>query len=108
MLENSRVLPVRREPFEKVIPFDIAVVVGSRNVRWVQVDQVVLVGIEIEHVAPDCSIASPVVERDPVVGGNLLDESEGFVVNGTKGPLKDGEIERAATWAAELAGELKE
>jgi flavodoxin len=28
---------------------------------------------------------------------------EGFFVKGTKGPLKDGEIERAAAWAAEIA-----
>lgn len=32
-------------------------------------------------------------------GGTLVLPSEGFFVNGTEGPLKDGEMERAITWA---------
>ena len=32
-------------------------------------------------------------------GGNLLAPPEGFFVTGEKGPLKDGELERAAEWA---------
>ena len=32
-------------------------------------------------------------------GGNLLAPPEGFVVLGIQGPLKDGELERAAGWA---------
>jgi flavodoxin I len=36
-------------------------------------------------------------------GGNLLAPPEGFVVLGTEGPLKDGELERAAGWARGLA-----
>jgi flavodoxin len=40
-------------------------------------------------------------------GGNLLAEPEGFIVNGTKGPLKDGELERTAKWAEKLAEEVK-
>jgi len=32
-------------------------------------------------------------------GGNLLVPSEGFFVLGFKGPLMDGELERAADWA---------
>ena len=32
-------------------------------------------------------------------GGNLLASPEGFFVKGTKGPLKEGELERAAGWA---------
>jgi flavodoxin len=35
-------------------------------------------------------------------GGNLLVEPEGFIVEGTKGPLKEGELERAASWAREI------
>ncbi len=31
-------------------------------------------------------------------GGKLVGTSEGFFVKGTKGPLKEGELERAATW----------
>jgi flavodoxin I len=32
-------------------------------------------------------------------GGNLIGSPEGFFVTGTKGPLKEGELERAAGWA---------
>ena len=32
-------------------------------------------------------------------GGTLVASPEGFLVTGTKGPLKEGELERAAGWA---------
>jgi len=32
-------------------------------------------------------------------GGNLVVAPEGFFVNGKEGPLKEGELERAASWA---------
>jgi flavodoxin I len=35
-------------------------------------------------------------------GGNLLGPPEGFFVLGTEGPLKDGELERAADWAKDV------
>jgi flavodoxin I len=35
-------------------------------------------------------------------GGNLIAGPEGFFVKGGKGPLKEGEMERAATWAKGL------
>ena len=39
-------------------------------------------------------------------GGNLIAPTEGFFVKSTKGPLLDGELERAAGWAkASLASE---
>jgi flavodoxin len=36
-------------------------------------------------------------------GARPVAEPEGFYVTGTRGPLKDGEKERAAGWAAKLA-----
>ena len=39
---------------------------------------------------------------------NLLATPEGFVVLGMKGPLKDGELERAAAWAQEIANQYEE
>lgn len=36
-------------------------------------------------------------------GGNLVAPPEGFFVEGTEGPLKEGELERAASWAKEIA-----
>ncbi|MFW6115892.1 MAG: flavodoxin family protein [Chloroflexota bacterium] len=37
-------------------------------------------------------------------GGTLVAPPEGFVVKGKEGPLKDGELERAADWAKGLLG----
>jgi len=36
-------------------------------------------------------------------GGNLVAPGEGFLVKGTRGPVVDGEIERAAAWAKSIA-----
>jgi flavodoxin len=36
-------------------------------------------------------------------GGQLAAPGEGFYVTGEQGPLKDGELERAADWAGRLA-----
>ena len=35
-------------------------------------------------------------------GANLVVPAEGFFVNGKEGPLKEGELERAAAWAKTL------
>ena len=40
-------------------------------------------------------------------GGNLIVPPEPFFVKGKEGPLKEGELERAAAWAAAIAGALK-
>lgn len=40
-------------------------------------------------------------------GGTLLLSPEGFFVKGTEGPLKEGEIERAAGWAKEIVKSAK-
>jgi flavodoxin len=36
-------------------------------------------------------------------GGSLIVEPEGFIVEGTKGPLREGELERAAAWASRVS-----
>jgi flavodoxin len=36
-------------------------------------------------------------------GGQLVLQPEGFIVEGKEGPLRDGELERAAAWARKLA-----
>ncbi len=41
-------------------------------------------------------------------GANLLVPPEGFFVLGIKGPLLDGELERAVTWAKKLVGQSQE
>jgi len=40
-------------------------------------------------------------------GGALLAPPAAFFVKGTKGPLKEGELERAAAWARDLAASIK-
>ena len=37
-------------------------------------------------------------------GGDLVVPAEGFLVEGMKGPLVQGEVERAETWAKKLVG----
>jgi flavodoxin len=40
-------------------------------------------------------------------GGTLVLSPEGFFVKGKKGPLKEGELERAAGWAKEIVNSKK-
>jgi flavodoxin I len=40
-------------------------------------------------------------------GGNLAAPPEGFIVKGNEGPLKEGELERAAGWAKVIAESRK-
>jgi flavodoxin I len=39
-------------------------------------------------------------------GGSLVASPEGFFVKGTRGPLKEGELERAAAWAEGIVKSL--
>jgi len=43
--------------------------------------------------------AKPIADKLEKKGGNLIVLPEGFSVKDSKGPLKDGELERAANWA---------
>ena len=40
-------------------------------------------------------------------GSSLLVAPESFFVKGTEGPLRDGELERASTWARKIADEVE-
>jgi len=46
--------------------------------------------------------AKPIAERLKKKGGDLIVVPEGFFVEGSEGPLKDGELERAAAWAKQI------
>jgi flavodoxin len=46
--------------------------------------------------------AKRIAEKLKRSGGNLIAPPEGFFVEDTEGPLKAGELERAASWAAAL------
>lgn len=46
--------------------------------------------------------AKSIAKRLEKAGGKLAAPPEGFAVEGTEGPLKQGELERAAEWAKRL------
>ena len=46
--------------------------------------------------------AKPIADRLKKKGGELTIPPEGFYVKGTEGPLKEGELERAADWAKQI------
>ena len=50
--------------------------------------------------------AKPIADRLKKKGGDLIVPPEGFYVKGTEGPLKEGELERAADWA-KLINEIR-
>jgi flavodoxin len=47
--------------------------------------------------------AEPIADRLRKKGGEATVPAEGFYVLGTEGPLKEGELERAADWARQVA-----
>ena len=47
--------------------------------------------------------AQPIGKKLRQKGAELAAEAEGFIVDGVEGPLKEGEIERAADWAKSIA-----
>ena len=46
--------------------------------------------------------AQPIADRLKKKGGELIISPEGFLVKGTEGPLKEGELDRAADWARQI------
>ena len=46
--------------------------------------------------------AKPIADRLKKKGGELAMPPEGFFVKGTEGPLKEGELERAADWTKQI------
>jgi flavodoxin I len=46
--------------------------------------------------------AKPIADGLKKTGGVLVVVPEGFFVKGSEGPLRDGELERAASWASQV------
>ena len=46
--------------------------------------------------------AKPIADRLTRIAGELIISPEGFIVEDTEGPLREGELERAADWARRL------
>jgi flavodoxin len=51
--------------------------------------------------------APRIADRLEKKGGTLLVPPEGFFVQGIKGPLNEGELERAADWAKKIVESVK-
>jgi flavodoxin I len=51
---------------------------------------------------PGAYAAKHIADRLVKRGGNLIVPPEGFIVEGTEGPLREGELERAASWAEQI------
>jgi len=49
--------------------------------------------------------AEPIAAKLQKKGGKLAAAPEGFFVSGTEGPLKDGELQRAALWGRQVGTE---
>ena len=49
--------------------------------------------------------AEPISKKLEKKGGEVAAAPEGFIVKDTEGPLKDGELERAAAWAKKIVTE---
>ena len=50
--------------------------------------------------------AEPIAKRLQKAGGELVVPAEGFYVAATKGPLLEGELERAADWARQIVAAI--
>jgi len=50
--------------------------------------------------------APRIAERPEKTGAELVGKPRGFVVEGVKGPLQEGELERAADWAQEIVASI--
>ena len=79
----------------KVAAFDTRISTAEANSRLLNV-MVKLFGYA----------ATPIAERLENKGGEPAVAPEGFFVEGTEGPLKEGELERAAEWARRLMAAL--
>lgn len=51
--------------------------------------------------------AEPILAKLEKKGGEAVAPAEGFFVGGTEGPLTEGEIERASSWAHGIADSLR-
>jgi flavodoxin len=50
--------------------------------------------------------AKPILDKLAEKGGKAVAAPEGFAVSGKEGPLKEGELDRAAAWAKRIAEAL--
>jgi flavodoxin len=79
----------------KVAAFDTRIVASEQPEKgWYRLLLTVVTGV--------LGYAAPRIARSLVKKGRTLVSTEGFIVKGKEGPLKEGEIERAKIWAQGL------
>ena len=88
--EFLRSLPAAALSPTRVAAFDTRVAVGDQ-------------GFAMRRLLGIIGYAAPKIARDLTAhGGHLVAPPEGFIVEGKEGPLRAGELERAAEWAHRL------
>lgn len=86
---------------------------GLRNVRVaafdtrITLEEVARVGILAFFVKLFGYAAESIGKKLSAKGGMLLVPPQGFYVQGTQGPLVEGELERAAAWAKQIAEKIE-
>ncbi len=86
-------LPAHSLQGMRVAAFDTRISIADAGVPGILRFMVRLFGYAAEK------IAKPLVKK----GGTLAAPPEGFFVQASEGPLRDGELERAADWARQIA-----
>jgi flavodoxin I len=85
----------------KVAVFDTRLAQG-------EIDKTPVLAFFVKLFGMNAYAAKPIVVQLKKRGGELIGSPEGFYVLGMKGPLAEGELERAVNWARNtLAGALK-
>ncbi len=85
----------------KVAVFDTRLTQG-------EIDKTPVLAFFVKLFGMNAYAVKPIVVQLKKRGGELIGSPEGFYVQGTEGPLVEGELERAGNWArTTLAGALK-
>lgn len=90
------------EEFLKQIPHNklVNVKVAAFDTRMDQNDQ----GVGLKLIMKVIDFAAPKIAKTLTAnGGKLVGKPEGFIVEGKEGPLRKGELKRAAEWANTLS-----
>ena len=80
--------------------------VAAFDTRFTQsdIDEIPVLPFFVRLFGARAYAAKPIAGGLKKKGGELVVPPEGFYVEGTEGPLQEGELERAADWAKEILG----
>ena len=78
--------------------------VAAFDTRFTQsdIDEIPVLPFFVRLFGANAYAAKRIADTLKKKGGDLIVHPEGFHVEGTEGPLQEGELERAATWAKEI------